>query len=209
MIKIEKYFRICNKTGLINKRVFKKVDKPKISIITPVYNKEGTIKRYLRSIQNQYFDQIEIILVDDKSTDNSVRIIEEIKEEDQRIILLKNNKRKGTLINRNIGVFKSRGEYLMFVDPDDLISDDILNHLFNLAIDNNFNLIRFHLYTGDENLNLPYISNYLKNTVLYKENIHLSLFYGFGKLFQLDFYLINKLIKRNLFISALNSINII
>jgi len=207
MIKIEKYFRTCNKTGLINKRVFKKVDKPKISIITPVYNKEGTIKRYLRSIQNQYFDQIEIILVDDKSTDNSVRIIEEIKEEDQRIILLKNNKRKGTLINRNIGVFKSRGEYLMFVDPDDLISDDILNHLFNLAIDNNFNLIRFHLYTGDENLNLPYISNYLKNIVLYKENIHLSLFYGFGNLFQLDFYLINKLIKRNLFISALNSIN--
>ena len=161
----------------------------------------------MRSIQNQYFDQIEIILVDDKSTDNSVRIIEEIKEEDQRIILLKNNKRKGTLINRNIGVFKSRGEYLMFVDPDDLISDDILNHLFNLAIDNNFNLIRFHLYTGDENLNLPYISNYLKNIVLYKENIHLSLFYGFGNLFQLDFYLINKLIKRNLFISALNSIN--
>ena len=207
MIKIEKYFRICNKTGLINKRVFKKVDKPKISIITPVYNKEGTIKRYLRSIQNQYFDQIEIILVDDKSTDNSVRIIEGIKEEDQRIILLKNNKRKGTLINRNIGVFKSRGEYLMFVDPDDLISDDILNHLFNLAIDNNFNLIRFHLYTGDENLNLPYISNYLKKISLYKENIHLSLFYGFGKLFQLDFYLINKLIKRNLFISALNSIN--
>ena len=207
MIKIEKYFRICNKTDLINKRVFKKVDKPKISIITPVYNKEGTIKRYLRSIQNQYFDQIEIILVDDKSTDNSVRIIEGIKEEDQRIILLKNNKKKGTLINRNIGVFKSRGEYLMFVDPDDLISDDILNHLFNLAIDNNFNLIRFHLYTGDENLNLPYISNYLKNIDLYKENIHLSLFYGFGKLFQLDFYLINKLIKRNLFISALNSIN--
>ena len=207
MIKIEKYLRICNKPDLINKRVFKKVDKPKISIITPVYNKEGTIKRYLRSIQNQYFDQIEIILVDDKSTDNSVRIIEEIKEEDQRIILLKNNKRKGTLINRNIGVFKSRGEYLMFVDPDDLISDDILNHLFNLAIDNNFNLIRFHLYTGDENLNLPYISNYLKNIVLYKENIHLSLFYGFGNLFQLDFYLINKLIKRNLFISALNSIN--
>jgi len=207
MIKIEKYFRICNKTDLINKRVFKKVDKPKISIITPVYNKEGTIKRYLRSIQNQYFDQIEIILVDDKSTDNSVRIIEGIKEEDQRIILLKNNKKKGTLINRNIGVFKSRGEYLMFVDPDDLISDDILNHLFNLAIDNNFNLIRFHLYTGDENLNLPYISNYLKNIALYKDNIHLSLFYGFGKLFQLDFYLINKLIKRNLFISALNSIN--
>ena len=72
-----------HKTDLINKRVFKKVDKPKIFIITPVYNKEGTIKR----IQNQYFDQIEIILVDDKSTVNSVIIIEGIKEENQKIIL--------------------------------------------------------------------------------------------------------------------------
>ena len=77
MIKIEEYLRICNKTNLINKRVFKKIEKPKISIITPVYNKENSILRYLRSIQNQLFDSIEIIIIDDKSIDNSIKIIEE------------------------------------------------------------------------------------------------------------------------------------
>ena len=126
MIKIEEYLRICNKTNLINKRVFKKIEKPKISIITPVYNKENSILRYLRSIQNQLFDSIEIIIIDDKSIDNSIKIIEEVKEEDKRIILIKNSKRKGTLINKNIGAFISNGEYLMFVDPDDLLSEDII-----------------------------------------------------------------------------------
>ena len=197
MIKIEEYLRICNKTNLINKRVFKKIEKPKISIITPVYNKENSILRYLRSIQNQLFDSIEIIIIDDKSIDNSIKIIEEVKEDDKRI----------TLINKNIGAFISNGEYLMFVDPDDLLSEDILNYLYNLFKEKNYDLIRFHLYTGDKNLNLPYISNYLESNIIYKPNIYLSLFYGFGLLFQLDFYITNKLIKRNLFISALNSIN--
>ena len=207
MIQIEEYLRICNKTNLMNKRVFKKIEKPKISIITPVYNKENSILRYLRSIQNQLFDSIEIIIIDDKSIDNSIKIIEEVKEEDKRIILIKNSKRKGTLINKNIGAFISNGEYLMFVDPDDLLSEDILNYLYNLFKEKNYDLIRFHLYTGDKNLNLPYISNYLENNIIYKPNIYLSLFYGFGILFQLDFYITNKLIKRKLFISALNSIN--
>ena len=154
MIKIEEYLRICNKTNLMNKRVFKKIEKPKISIITPVYNKENSILRYLRSIQNQLFDSIEIIIIDDKSIDNSIKIIEEVKEEDKRIILIKNSKRKGTLINKNIGAFISNGEYLMFVYPDDLLSEDILNYLYNLFKEKNYDLIRFHLYTGDKNLNL-------------------------------------------------------
>ena len=207
MIQIEEYLRICNKTNLMNKRVFKKIEKPKISIITPVYNKENSILRYLRSIQNQLFDSIEIIIIDDKSIDNSIKIIEEVKEEDKRIILIKNSKRKGTLINKNIGAFISNGEYLLFVDPDDLLSKDILNYLNNLLKEKNYDLIRFHLYTGDKSLNLPYISNYLKRSIIYKPDIYFSLFYGFGQLFQLDFYITNKLIKRNLFISALNSIN--
>ena len=207
MIQIEEYLRICNKTNLMNKRVFKKIEKPKISIITPVYNKENSILRYLRSIQNQLFDSIEIIIIDDKSIDNSRKIIEDVKEEDKRIILIKNSKRKGTLINKNIGAFISNGEYLLFVDPDDLLSEDILNYLNNLLKEENYDLIRFHLYTGDKSLNLPYISNYLKRSIIYKPDIYFSLFYGFGQLFQLDFYITNKLIKRNLFISALNSIN--
>ena len=207
MLQIEEFFKFCNNKRLINKRIFKKRNAPKISIITPVYNKESTINRYLNSIQNQSFEDLEIIIIDDKSTDNSLKIIEEAEKIDKRIILIKNEERKGTLISKNIGVCKSIGEYLLFVDPDDILSKNILNVLFTIAKENNFDLIRFNIYTGKGGLNIPGISYYLKSKMIYKPDIYYYLFYGFGKLFQLDFYLTNKLIKRNLFIIALNSIN--
>ena len=121
--------------------------------------------------------------------------------------MIKNEKRKGTLISKNIGVGKSIGEYLLFVDPDDILSENILNHIYTLAKENNFDLIRFNIYTGKGGLNIPEISYYLKSKTIFKSDIYFYLFYGFGKLFQLDFYITNKLIKRNLFIIALNSIN--
>ena len=193
MNKVDDYFKLCNETNLINIKIFKNKKIPKISIITPVYNKETTIFRYLKSIQSQSFEDIEIILIDDKSSDNSHKIIEKVKNIDKRIILIKNNKRRGTLISKNIGVFKSVGDYLLFVDPDDLLTENTLIHLYNLAIKNNFDLIRFHTYTGNGGLNLPSISYYLESKTIKKPYLYFYLFYGFGKLFQLDFYLTNKL----------------
>jgi glycosyltransferase involved in cell wall biosynthesis len=207
MNKVEDYFKLFNEKDLINIKSFENKNSPKISIITPVYNKATTIIRYLKSIQNQTFEDIEILLIDDKSNDNSQKIIEEVKKIDKRIILIKNNERRGTLISKNIGVFKSIGEYLLFVDPDDLLTENILIHLYNLAKKNNFDLVRFYTYTGNGGLNLPGISYYLESKRIGKPFLYFYLFYGFGKLFQLDFYITNKLIKRNLFINALNSIN--
>ena len=127
MIKLEEYFRICNSTSLLIKNSsFKKKKNPKFSIITPILNKCLTLQRYIRSIQYQTFKNIEIIFIDDHSTDNTITIIEKLQKKDKRIILLKNKKRKGTLITKNIGVYKSKGEYLLFVDPDDIISENIL-----------------------------------------------------------------------------------
>ena len=161
----------------------------------------------MRSIQNQIFTCIEIIFIDDHSTDDSLKIIDRIKREDQRIILLKNKQRKGTLISRNLGVLKSKGEFLIFVDPDDLLAENILNYFHELIKKYDFDLIRFNLYMGNYDLNLPEIVHFLKSQPLYKPNIYFHLFFGFGKLLQLDFYITNKLIKRKLFIRALNTIN--
>ena len=83
---------------------------PKISIISPIYNRGKYILRFLRSIQNQYFDNIEIIFVDDFSSDNSVELIKNYQFEDERIILIEHNKNKGTLISRNDGALISKGE---------------------------------------------------------------------------------------------------
>ena len=136
-----------------------------------------------------------------------MEIIKELQKEDERIILIKNKQRRGTLISRNIGALKSKSEFLLFVDPDDLISKNILNYTYNLAKRFDYDLIRFNIYMGKYKLNLPEIVNYLNSDPLNKPNIHLYLFYGFGHLLQLDYYITNKLIKKKIFIKALNSIN--
>ena len=140
----EKFYKICNYGLLLNVRNFKKNKNPKISIITPIYNKEKYILRYLRSIQNQFFDDIEIILIDDFSTDKTVNIIEKYKKKDGRIVLIKHNKNKGTLISRNEGALKSRGKYLIFLDPDDLLSSNILFFCYNITQIYDYDFIRFN-----------------------------------------------------------------
>lgn len=207
MKNFEEYFKICNENILIKKNKFTKSEKPKISVITPVYNKAKTLQRYQRSIQNQPFFNLEIIFIDDQSKDDSIKVIEELQKEDERIILIKNKQRKGTLISRNLGVLKSKGEYLMFVDPDDMISKSILRYSYKLSKKYDYDLIRFNIYIGNYEFNLPEVVNFLGDEPIVKPNIHLYLFYGLGKLLQLDYYVTNKLIKKKLFIKALNSIN--
>ena len=109
-LKIENYYKLCNNGTLLNKKKFIKNEIPKISIISPIYNREKYILRFLRSIQNQFFDNIEIIFVDDFSSDNSVESIKNFQFEDERIILIEHNKNKGTLISRNDGALISKGE---------------------------------------------------------------------------------------------------
>jgi cellulose synthase/poly-beta-1,6-N-acetylglucosamine synthase-like glycosyltransferase len=98
-----------------NKEIIKKYERiniPKISIISPIYNSEKYILRFMKSIRNQNFIDIEIILVDDCSIDNSVSKIEKYAIEDERIILIKNKRNKGTFVTRNIGVLFSKGKYI-------------------------------------------------------------------------------------------------
>ena len=145
---INHYYNLNNKGLLINKKYFKKVEKPKISLISAVYNTEKFIPRFLRSIQNQFFAEIEIIFIDDDSEDNSTLIIEKYKKDDERIILIKNKKNKGTLVSRNIGALKAKGEFLIFPDPDDMLSTDILNICYTISKRYNFDLIRFNMYSN-------------------------------------------------------------
>ena len=113
ILNAEQYYKISQNGIILNKnKKFKENESPKISIISTIYNKERYILRFLRSIQNQSYENIEIILIDDFSVDNSIKTIENIKKVDERIILLKNKKNKGTLISRNLGIFLSKGKYV-------------------------------------------------------------------------------------------------
>jgi glycosyltransferase involved in cell wall biosynthesis len=144
-------------------------------------------------------------MIDDCSEDNSIKLIEEYQRKDERIILIKNKRNKGTLISRNLGVLNSRGEYLIFPDPDDIISKNIINFCYNFIRIHNYEMIRFNLFTG-RNIFLQKIVLGLENKLINQPKLSTFLFYGKGRLLQIDFNVSNKFIKRRAYIRALNSV---
>ena len=104
----------------------------KISVIIPVYNVEKYLRRCLDSVINQTFRDMEIICVNDGSTDSSAEILEEYKSRDKRIILL-NQENMGQGNARNVGLKIAKGEYISFIDSDDWIDSDFFEKLYEAA----------------------------------------------------------------------------
>lgn len=103
----------------------------KVSVIIPVYNAEETIAKCLESIINQNYKNIEILVIDDGSKDNSLEVIKKIK--DKRIKLI-SKKNEGAAITRNKGIKMASGKYIMFIDNDDFIDKDyIKTHVDNIG----------------------------------------------------------------------------
>ena len=100
-----------------------------ISIIINVYNAEKYIAKCLESAINQTYKNIEIVIVNDGSTDGSLKICESYKDERIRII---NQENMGLSKSRNVGIDNSKGEYLYFIDADDFIENDTIEYLYNL-----------------------------------------------------------------------------
>ena len=97
----------------------------KVSIIIPIYNGEKYINECLQSVCNQNYKNIEIIIVNDGSIDSSLTICRDWQKKDSRIIIF-NNENHGVSYSRNFGIEKSTGEYLAFIDADDIISFDYI-----------------------------------------------------------------------------------
>ncbi|WP_270424946.1 glycosyltransferase family 2 protein [Anaerostipes hadrus] len=107
-----------------------------ISIVVPVYNVENYLDRCVKSIIAQVYTNIEIILVDDGSSDNSGKICEKWKEKDKRIIVI--HKKNGGLSSaRNAGIEIAKGKYIAFVDSDDYISKNMYSELYRVLKQNN------------------------------------------------------------------------
>ena len=103
---------------------------PEISIIIPIYNCEKYLSRCLDSIINQTFTNIEIICINDGSTDSSLKILQDYKTKDPRIIIInQNNQKLGAARNRGLEIQK--GNYITFIDSDDWIDNDYLEKLYN------------------------------------------------------------------------------
>ena len=142
--KIKNFLKFYSNSNTVIKK-FKKRDKPKISIISAIYNREKFLSKLIKNLQYHNFIDIERILVDDYSKDNSVNIIKELLKKDERIILIRNKKNKGTFIARNIGILYSKGEYIFIPDPDDIISKDILRTSYKMAKKFNYDILKMIL----------------------------------------------------------------
>lgn len=107
----------------------------KISIIVPVYNTEKYIGRCIESIQNQTYTNLEIILVDDGSKDDSLTICQKYADKDSRIKVLHTKKNSGVSNARNMGIEHSTGEYIGFIDSDDYIEKTMYETLVRYSDD--------------------------------------------------------------------------
>jgi hypothetical protein len=138
-----KFINFCINDKLNNINKYPLLRSPKISIIMPIYNGGKYLYYSLRSIQNQKIKEIEIVLIDDCSTDDSLNIIEKYMEEDPRIKLIKNKKNRKILYSKSIAALNSNGKYIIELDQDDLfIRDDCFNILYYEAELNDLDLVQ-------------------------------------------------------------------
>ena len=206
-LKVNKYINDCINGVLYSEEKHKTSPNPDISVIIPVYNKEKFILRILRSIQNQSFKNIEIIFCDDGSYDNSTKLIKEFQKEDERIILMRHDINKGTLMTRNDGAKIAKGEYLLFIDGDDLLVNNILEKSYLKAKEKNIDIIQFQTYSGDFFKSF-YCSNKKRKTEpIYQPELSSLMYYEDNILHQSEFNIWGKLIKRDTFLEGIKSID--
>ncbi len=122
---------------------------PKVSVIVPIYNVEKYLGKCLKSLENQTFKDIEVILVNDGSTDSSGKIAKDWAEKNNNAVYLE--KTNGGLSDaRNYGIKYAKGDFIAFLDSDDYLENDLFFNLKNY-IDENYDLIKFQINVVNEN----------------------------------------------------------
>ncbi len=196
-----------------------------ISIIVPIYNVEIYLEKCLNSIINQTYKNIEILLINDGSSDNSLRICKKYQKKDKRIVLI--NKKNGGLSSaRNAGIDKASGNYLLFIDSDDYIEIDMIEKLYNNIKSNNADISICNFFITKKNKDRKNKScknftvrdekkyNYLYNSYslqtilswnkLYKKCLFKNIRYPEGLLHE-DQYVIDEILNRAKIINYMTS----
>lgn len=154
---------------------------PKVSVFLPIYNKESFLKRSIKSIQRQTLKNLEIIAINDFSTDNSLKVLKCMAKNDKRIKIINNDRNHGLLYSRGMGILNCTGEYIMNLDPDDKLSNKKnLEILYEKAKKFKIDIIIFRLkklYTNNEtiyndikDLKLRFL--FTENNTLQKWKVH-------------------------------------
>lgn len=189
---------------------FEKSLNPDISVVMTMYNQAHCIYKGLRSVQNQSFKNIEIIIVDDCSEDNSTDVIKEYMKEDPRIILITHDSNESRMKARTDGIRKAKGKYITIIDGDDaLIHKDILKNSLFIAQKANLDVVEFkgsgHRYGRPVNVVYQY-NNEFEN-IIYQPELRNKFILKFGNNYELYNTIIwAKLIKNEVFQKALEYI---
>ena len=170
--KFNSFTELCVNNKLIDNKSYPLLLNPKISIIMPVYKGGKYLYYSLRSIQNQKMKDIEIILIDDNSPDDTLSIINEYMKKDPRIRLIKNEINRKVLFSKSIGALNAKGKYIIQLDQDDLfIRDDVFDILYSEAENNNLDLVQMRDITKSNfHFNKKSIVNCVGQHYIYPKN---------------------------------------
>ena len=170
-----------------------------ISLIVPFYNVEQYIERCIKSLLSQSYSNIEVLLIDDCSPDNSVKIAKEYAKKDKRIKILQYKNNRGLGGARNYGIEKAKGEYILFVDSDDYIDSNSVQILFDKAKKNDLCVLEASYIKESKNKSeiLPRKSTYF-DTVFsgqeYWDLIPIAPVVAWNKLYKLSFLKENNIV---------------
>ena len=139
---------------------------PKISIIIPVYNSEEFLEQCLNSAINQTLQDIEIVVINDASTDSSLQMIKEFQTKDKRIKLIDFKENKGNGYGRNEGVKTAKGKFILFLDSDDWLENTVAELTYKKAVESDYKIVVFG-YTQ----HITFLKNEKKNKELYLPSV--------------------------------------
>ena len=174
-----------------------------ISVVVTCYNHENYIEQCLRSIFNQTYRNIELIVLDDGSTDSSNQIIQEVLKDSPFVTTFESHENIGVVRTRNKGINLLNGDYFLFVDSDDFLDDRYVEELFDCAINHQADIVYCDLFNFEKNevylkaqefeLHSLLVSNYISNCSLVKKSILKGIYYdeklSGKKLEDYDFFL--------------------
>ena len=160
----------------------------KISVVMPIYNVEAYLHKSINSVLNQAMKDIELICVNDGSTDNSLNILETLALQDSRIKII-NQQNSGAGYSRNVGIKQSSGEYLFFMDSDDWIDSNFLKYVYEQAVATNADIIEttqsYNCYSNNKKVlfNKKNAVGFMANGIFFRRDV------VWDKLFKRDFVL--------------------
>ena len=202
---VRDFFDLCSNGTLLDNKTYQLSEQPLISLVLPSFNKEKDLIKTIRSIQNQSFKNIEIILINDCSTDNSSYIFDYLLETDPRIRVFHHLKNLGCWRSRLDGFLYSRGKYVQHFDTGDIFIDNyVLEDIYNYADKYKLDSVRFSFQwvsqnnVSHDNFRKVFRREYTK--IRYGHVDYFLFIFGFGTIW-------NRLTRASIFSKGLNLID--